>query len=119
MSQIWYIKGYKRARFHDAALEALREFPDEARKRLGRAIDELQKGRKLSMPLSRPMPSVAAGVEELRVRDENGAFRVFCYTRLANSVLVFHAFQKKTEKTPRREIDIARKRLKELLNEED
>ena len=70
------------------------------------------------MPLSRPMSSVAAGVEELRVRDRSGAYRVFYYTKLANSVLIFHAFAKKTQKTPPHEIALAQKRLKELLDEE-
>lgn len=43
----------------------------------------------------------------------------FCYSRLARGVLVFHAFAKKTRKTPRNELALGKKRLKELLNEED
>jgi phage-related protein len=66
------------------------------------------------MPLSRPMPSVAVGVEELRVKDPSGAYRVFYYLRLADSVLIFHAFAKKTTKTPPHEIALARNRLKEM-----
>jgi len=67
------------------------------------------------MPLSRPMSSVAAGVEELRVRDRSGAYRVFYYTKLADAVLIFHAFTKKSQKTPLDEIAIGQKRLKEML----
>lgn len=78
----------------------------------------MQKGEKLSMPLSRSMGSVAAGVEELRIRDRSGAYRVFYYTKLADSVLIFHAFAKKTQKTLPQEIAIAQKRLKEMLDEE-
>jgi len=70
------------------------------------------------MPLSRPMSSVASGVEELRVRDRSGAYRVFYYTRLADSVLIVHAFVKKTQQTPPHEIVLAQKRLKEMLDEE-
>jgi len=70
------------------------------------------------MPLSRPMPSVARGVEELRIKDQSGAYRVFYYTRLADSVLIFHAFRKKTRKTPPHEVALALKRLKEILDEE-
>jgi len=51
------------------------------RRELGKARFDLQKGEKLSMPLSRPMASVAAGVEELRVRDRSGAYRVFYYAK--------------------------------------
>jgi phage-related protein len=77
-----------------------------------------RRGEKISMPLSRPMSSVASGVEELRVRDRSGAYRVLYYTKLADSVLVFHAFAKKTQKTPPHEIALAQKRLKEMFDEE-
>jgi phage-related protein len=61
------------------------------------------------------MPSVASGVEELRVKDGLGAYRVFYYTKQADAVLIFHAFSKKTQKTPPHEIALAQKRLKEML----
>ena len=108
----------KLAAFHPKARDAIRDFPEEVRRELGKAIFDLQKGEKLSMPLSRPMPSVASGVEELRVRDRSGAYRVFYYTRLADSVVIFHAFVKKTQQTPMHEIVLAQKRLKEMLDEE-
>ena len=108
----------KAAVFHLKARVAIRGFPEGVRRELGKAIFDLQKGEKISMPLSRPMPSVAAGVEELRVKDRTGAHRVFYYLRLADSVLIFHAFAKKTQKTPTHEIALARKRLKEMLDEE-
>lgn len=104
--------------FHLKARVAIRGFPEDVRRELGKAIFDLQKGEKISMPLSRPMPSVAAGVEELRVKDRSCAYRVFYYLRLADSVLIFHSFAKKTPKTPTREIALARKRLKEMLDEE-
>ena len=88
------------------------------RREFGKVIFDLQKGENLSMPLSRPMASVAAGVEELRVRGRTGAYRVFYYTKLADSILIFHAFAKKTQKTPPHEITLAQKRLKEMLDEE-
>lgn len=69
------------------------------------------------MPLSRAMPAVATGVNELRIRDRSGIYRVFYYTKLADWVLIFHAFAKKTQKTPQHEIVLAQERLKELLHE--
>ena len=63
------------------------------------------------------MPSLAVGTHELRIRDRSGIYRVFYYTKLADSVLIFHAFTKKTQKTPQHEIALARTRLKEILNE--
>ncbi len=62
------------------------------------------------------MPSVAAGVSELRIRGEDGIFRVFYYVAAQQGVLVFHAFVKKTQRTPPLEIELARKHLKELLD---
>jgi len=61
---------------------------------------------------------MAKGVEELRLKDRNGVYRVFYLASFADAVLIFHAFTKKTQKTPLREIDLARKRLKEMLYEE-
>jgi len=105
----------KPAVFHPKARDAIREFPEDVRREFGKVIFDLQKGEKLSMPLSRPIASVASGVEELRVRDRSGAYRVFYYTKLADSVLIFHAFAKKTDKTPRRALAIARARAKEVI----
>ena len=93
----------------------LRGFPDDVRREIGKTIFDLQKGAKLSMPFSRPMPSVAAGVEELRIKDRSGAYRVFYFVKLETAVVILHAFQKKTAKTPPHEIELARARLKEML----
>jgi phage-related protein len=64
------------------------------------------------------MPSVAEGVEELRLKDREGAYRVFYLASFADAVVIFHAFTKKTQRTPLRDIAVARKRLKEMLYEE-
>jgi phage-related protein len=108
----------KVAVFHPGARAAIRSFPQEVRRELGKAIFDLQKGEALGMPLSRPMASVAAGVEELRIRDRGGIYRAFYYTKSADGILIFHAFVKKTQATPGREMELGRKRLKELLHEE-
>ena len=76
----------------------------------------MQLGEQIGMPNSRPMPAVASGVSELRVKGEDGIFRVFYYTASPRGVLVFHAFVKKTQRTPPLEMELARKRLKELLD---
>jgi phage-related protein len=108
----------KAAVFHPKAREIIKEFPEEVRRELGKAIYDLQKGAKLSMPLSKPMPSVSSGVEELRIKDRTGAYRCFYLARKGDVVLIFHAFQKKTQKTPKHEIEIGQKRLKEMTGEE-
>jgi phage-related protein len=70
----------------------------------------------IGMPNSRPMPEVASGVSEIRVKGADSIYRTFYYTRSSAGVLVFHAFVKKTQRTPPLEIELARKRLKELLD---
>jgi phage-related protein len=62
------------------------------------------------------MPAVAPGASELRVKGEDGVFRVFYYTASPSGVVVFHAFVKKTQRTPPLEMELARKRPKELLD---
>lgn len=52
---------------------------------------------------------------ELRIRDAAGIYRAFYLVKVADAVLVFHAFAKKTQKTPDREIELGKKRLKEML----
>ena len=61
------------------------------------------------------MPSVGVGVEEIRVRDESGAYRVIYIARFAEAVFVLHAFQKKTQATSKRDIHIAKGRLAQLI----
>ena len=68
------------------------------------------------MPVSRPMPSVAHGVHELRIKDRSGQYRVFYFTKHTDAVLVFHMFKKKTEATPKIEISVGKKRLKEMMS---
>ncbi len=103
--------------FHPKARDAIRRFPKEARIRLGKGLFRLQMDEQLGMPNSRPMPVVAAGVSELRVKGEDGIYRVFYYAATARGVLVLHAFAKKTQRTPRLEIELAKRRLQELLDE--
>lgn len=102
--------------FHPKAQQAIRRFPKDVRVRLGKGLFRLQMGELIGMPDSRPMPGVAAGVSELRVGGADGCFRAFYYAASSRGVLVFHAFVKKTQRTPPMEIELARKRLKELFN---
>ena len=102
--------------FHPQALDAIRSFPKSARVATGEAILDLQHGARLSMPLSRPMPTVAAGAHEIRIRDRSGIYRTMYLLQSERGVLVFHAFAKKTQKTPQHEIEIARRRLREVID---
>jgi phage-related protein len=61
------------------------------------------------------MPVLGTGAAELRIRDADGIYRAFYVVKVADAVIVFHAFAKKTQKTPDRDIELGRKRLKEML----
>lgn len=61
------------------------------------------------------MPSIGKGVEELRVWDDSGTYRVIYTARLADAVYVLHAFQKKTQTTAKRDVELARKRYTDLI----
>lgn len=58
------------------------------------------------------MKTVGEGVREIRIRDASGAFRIIYLATLPDRVLVLHAFQKKTQQTAQRDIDLAIRRLK-------
>lgn len=118
MSQIRNILNMKTLLIHPKAREAIRRFPEEVKDKRGQSLFDLQRGLKLGMPKARPMPAVAVGVAELRVRGKDGIFRIFYYTKDARGILLFHAFVKKTQETPFLELELGRRRLRELLNEE-
>lgn len=107
----------KPAIFHPEAIAAIREFPVSVRKELGKAIFDLQQGGMPGMPLSRPMSTVGKGVSELRIRGRDGIYRVFYYAQADRGILIVHGFVKKTKATEQRDLELGRKRLKELLDE--
>jgi len=61
------------------------------------------------------MPTVGKGVWEIRIRDEAGQFRVIYIAKLKDVVYVLHCFQKKTQKTAQKDLELSTKRLRELL----
>ena len=63
------------------------------------------------------MATVGSGVKKLRIWDEAGTFRVIYLAKLAEAVYVLHCFQKKTEQTSEKDIQLARKRYKDLMKE--
>ena len=103
--------------WHTKALEQLRKFPESIKRDFGYLIHQLQMGDKLTAPHSKPIKSVEVGVNELRVKDSSGAYRAFYYLKTSEGIIIFHAFKKKTQKTPKKEIELGKKNLKEVLDE--
>jgi phage-related protein len=102
----------KTVEFLGDSLQCLKAFPPEARRTAGFQLHAVQRGKN---PKDwKPMPSIGAGVAEIRVWDEAGTFRVVYTARLADFVYVLHAFQKKTQETSKRDIELAKKRFDQL-----
>ena len=94
------------------SLQCLRDFPEDVRHDAGYQLGKVQRGEQPDD--FKPMPTVGKGVEEIRVSDDSGAYRVIYVARRAEAVYVLHAFQKKTQTTSRRDVEIARKRFAQL-----
>jgi len=77
-------------------------------------FDDLMAGKHLSMPISRPLPSVAKGLHELRLSGRAGEYRVFYVIKVNDAIYVLHATAKKTQKTDRRTIELIQTRLRSL-----
>ena len=69
------------------------------------------------MPQSRALKQVANSAFELRVKDKSGVYRVFYVLFDKSRIYVPHAFIKKTQKTPLKEIETAKSRLRRLIDE--
>lgn len=65
------------------------------------------------------MTIIGRGVEEIRIRDESGIYRVIYTARLADAVYVLHAFQKKSQATSKRDLEIAKRQFALLKRNHD
>lgn len=90
------------------------DFPEDVRGDLADALARLEEGHTLSMPLSRPMPSIGKGVHELRFRDRAGIYQIIYFLAGAGLIHLLHGFTKKTQQTPPQNIEIAKRRLREV-----
>ena len=91
-------------------------FSPAARMEAGFLLRQLQYGEKLSMPHSRPMPTIGKRCHELRITDHNVTWRLV-YRVDEDAIIVLEVFEKKTGKTPKRIIDVCKDRLKDYDHE--
>jgi phage-related protein len=89
---------------------------DEARLEAGFLLRRLQQGEKLSLPQSRPMPSVGKRCHELRIDDKNVTWRIM-HRIDPDAIIILDIFDKKTRETPRRVIDDCQKRIRQYDND--
>lgn len=97
--------------FIGSSLDDLRNFPEEARKAAGFELYSIQQG--LEPSDWKPMPGVGRGVKEIRIH-VLGEWRIIYVAKFKDAVYVLHSFQKKTQKTNKHDIEIARKRYNQI-----
>lgn len=77
-------------------------------------VIKLENGEILTLPDSRPLRNVHGHLHELRIKDDSGSYRIFYYIKIQDAIYMLHAFKKKTQKTPMKELKIAVNRIKEI-----
>jgi phage-related protein len=103
----------KQLYFIGDSAKRLRAFNKDARQDAGFQLDKVQRGEHPDD--FKPMPSIGKGVEEIRIWDESGTYRIIYTARVKNAVYVLHAFQKKTQATAKSDIDVIKTRFSELM----
>lgn len=101
----------KKLRFIGSSLDDLKDFPAEARRDAGFELDAVQRG---LMPSDfKPMLNIGPGAYEIRIH-VLGEWRVIYVARFESAVYVLHAFQKKTQRTRKEDIELAARRYKQI-----
>lgn len=96
------------------SLDRVREFSETGRYQTGRELRRVQSG---EMPTDwKPMITIGPGVAEIRIHAEN-EYRIIYIAKFEEAIYVLHGFTKKSQQTPKRDLDLAAKRFKELVNE--
>ncbi len=102
-------------RVHRQVLKEIEDLDLGTRQKLAELLSLLTEGENLGMPVSRPMPIIANGAHEIRIKDRHGQYRVFYFVKAKDAILVFHFIKKKTQTTPHYEIEVAKARLEDML----
>lgn len=105
----------KKIIFVNQSLDDLKKFSLAARREAGHQLDRVQRG--LEPMDYKPMSTVGAGVKEIRIKDSDGIYRVMYVAKFKEAVYVLHAFNKKTQKTSRQDLNVAISAFKKVLEE--
>jgi phage-related protein len=99
----------------NAALRSFQEFPDDVQRQIAYGLDRAAEGGKADN--AKPLHGLDGGVFEISANDRSGTYRAVYALKIGTDIWVVHAFQKKSVrgiKTPQREIDLIRERVKRL-----
>jgi phage-related protein len=93
--------------------EVLSSFPNDVKATLGFSLRQIQNGNGPRCS-HRHMTSVGKGVWELKDGDERTWYRLMYLTRIGDTIHVLHCFEKDSRRTDRRDLEVAKARLKEI-----
>jgi phage-related protein len=104
----------KAVAFEGSSLADLRDWPDAVKTEAGYQIDRVQQG--LEPDSWKPFKTVGQGVKEIRIAESGDQYRVMYVQVIEDTVHVLHCFRKKTRQTPQRDVDLAKRRYRDLIN---
>lgn len=103
----------KPVHFVGASREDIRGLPENVQETVGFQLFKVQQGKEPDD--WKPMPTVGPGVQEIRVRDDHEAYRVFYVAKFEEAVYVLHVFQKRSQKTAKSDLELGKSRYAALL----
>jgi phage-related protein len=96
--------------FVGSSRDDLRAFPEDARREAGYQLDKVQRG---GQPTDfRPMKTIGSGTYEIRIKESGNEYRVFYVAKFRDTIYVLHAFQKTSQETSQRDVNLGRQRYK-------
>lgn len=105
----------KPVEFRGSSYADLLGFPRGARRAAGYQLGRVQQGLE---PMDwKPMSGIGSGVREIRIRGDDGAFRILYVAKFADAIYVLHCFEKKTRTTAKADLALATSRYRELMKE--
>ncbi len=113
----WKIEFYQSKSGNPVVYDWFLQQEAKVKARFAQIFDLLQdKGTSVGMPYVRPI--VNTKLYEIRVEQSTNIYRIFYFAYTGRRFILLHGFQKKTQKTPKKEIELAEKRRKEFLAQE-
>ena len=103
----------KPVHFVGSSRDDLRELPEDARETAGYQLFKVQQGKEPDD--WKPMPAVGTGVQEIRVWEESGTYRILYLARFEEALYVLHVFEKRSQRTSQRDIQLAKERYADLV----
>ena len=98
------------------SLKDLLAFPSEAKQEAGYQLHRVQNG--LEPENWKSFQQVGSGVKEVRISESSNIYSIMYVANFANKIYVLHSFQKKTQKTSLKDIEIAKTRYKTIIKED-